>query len=357
MAETEKSDISGICGFATTTDGKGVVAFAEVQLSSESTSRRTKSAREAASEPPQSTRTDAAGRYDFRCEPGSYRVHCEALGQPPVSTDVLVEADETTQAEPLKLPLQLALYTYGDGNQRNQVSRAVAGQPLVIKFEAASYDDVGNIKWTIPLDARTIDSEHEVELVFSEAGKACIEATVVSKRHAPGAPRPEVRMKVEFIVSEPATQTIRGNVGVTLHRSASNPTLDQALWFAIRNRTHAISFDRYREFLNRVLRWEENSGLPEPIERRLRDLGSHLRGVTAYQALKIATEIFLLTRSGVRIGRDDYREIELKWLRRSRAPGCAGSGRRAGRAAQPVSRPSSPASLHLAGGGNGLPGI
>lgn len=37
MVETEKSDISGICGFATTTDGKGVVAFAEVQLSSEST--------------------------------------------------------------------------------------------------------------------------------------------------------------------------------------------------------------------------------------------------------------------------------------------------------------------------------
>jgi hypothetical protein len=32
------------------------------------------------------------------------------------------------------------------------------------------------------------------------------------------------------------------------YRAASDPTLDQALWVAIRNRTHAISFDRYRRF-------------------------------------------------------------------------------------------------------------
>jgi hypothetical protein len=50
---------------------------------------------------------------------------------------------------------------------------------------------------------------------------------------------------------------------------------------AIRNRTNAISFPRYREFINRVLRWEENDRFPEAIERRLKDLGTHLHGVGA----------------------------------------------------------------------------
>jgi hypothetical protein len=40
---------------------------------------------------------------------------------------------------------------------------------------------------------------------------------------------------------------------VTLQRSAAAPTNDQALWVAIRNRTDAISFDRYNKFINRVL--------------------------------------------------------------------------------------------------------
>jgi hypothetical protein len=35
------------------------------------------------------------------------------------------------------------------------------------------------------------------------------------------------------------------------YRTASDPTLDQALWVAIRNRTHAISFGRYRHLLDK----------------------------------------------------------------------------------------------------------
>jgi hypothetical protein len=35
-------------------------------------------------------------------------------------------------------------------------------------------------------------------------------------------------------------------------RTAAEPTLDQALWVTIRNRTHSISFQRYRTFSNRA---------------------------------------------------------------------------------------------------------
>jgi len=34
------------------------------------------------------------------------------------------------------------------------------------------------------------------------------------------------------------------------YRVRSSPTLDQAVWVAIRNRTHAISFERYGHFRN-----------------------------------------------------------------------------------------------------------
>ncbi len=43
------------------------------------------------------------------------------------------------------------------------------------------------------------------------------------------------------------------DASVTLQRSAAEPTNDQALWVAIRNRTDAISFDRYEAFINRLL--------------------------------------------------------------------------------------------------------
>src|SRR6266851_2270776 len=318
MADSEKTGASGICGFVTIAERKGVVANAEVHLFSESATRTRGKPRRPAGEPVQRTRTDATGRYQFQCEPGAYCVHCEAFGQAN-SVDQSVTHGEIAEAAVLELDLgfELALFTYGEGDQRNPVSRAVVGQPLIVCFQARNYGEIAKIKWITPLAAHAIESEHEVELVFSEAGKAIVEAIAVADWDAPASTRTEVRMSAALIVSEPATQTIRGNVGVTLHRSASHPTLDQALWAAIRNRTHAISFHRYREFLNRVLRWEEHEKLPEAIERRLRDLGAHRFGVTPWHALKIATEMFLLMECGVRIEHEDRRELESDALRDS----------------------------------------
>ena len=154
-----------------------------------------------------------------------------------------------------------------------------------------------------------------MELVFREAGKAIVEGIAIDDQALEtGAPAPEVRMSLAFNVSEATVQTIGGSVGVTLHRSATCPTLDQALWAAIRNRTQAISFHRFHHFLHRVLRWEEHEKLPEAIERRLRDLGAHRLGLTPWHALKRATEMFLLTETGVRISREHSHELELDAL-------------------------------------------
>src|SRR6266478_6459599 len=316
MAEPAKISATGICGYVTIADGKGAVANAEVQLFSESTTRTKGRARQPTGEPLQRTRTDTAGCYQFHCEPGDYLVLCEAFEQvksvdaPPVSQGQITEAPVLE----LEIGFALALYTYADGDERRRVSRGIVGQPLIVRFEAPDYGEIAKIKWLAPLSARAIESDHEVELVFREAGKAIVEAIAVEEWEAPTSDRPEVRMSVAFNVSEATVQTIGGSVGVTLHRSATCPTLDQALWAAIRNRTHAISFHRFRHFLHRVLRWEEHEKLPEAIERRLRDLGAHRLGVTPWHALKIATEMFLLMETGVRISREHSRELELDAL-------------------------------------------
>ena len=48
-------------------------------------------------------------------------------------------------------------------------------------------------------------------------------------------------------------QAVESPTKVSLQRSATQSTDDQALWSAIRNRTDAIGFNRYNEFINRVL--------------------------------------------------------------------------------------------------------
>lgn len=45
-----------------------------------------------------------------------------------------------------------------------------------------------------------------------------------------------------------------GDAGVGVERARRvDPTLDQALWIAIRNRTHAIGFARYSSFFHKRL--------------------------------------------------------------------------------------------------------
>ena len=128
-------------------------------------------------------------------------------------------------------------------------------------------------------------------------------------------------------------QAARGpkTVNAFLERAATTPTVDQALWSAIRNRTDAIDFDRYAAFIDRLLCKEDTyrrpldkgppacgeptlsphsgqnegrvaSGLGAPsIGERRTALGLQpsIYGIDAYQLLKIATQAFLLFETGV----------------------------------------------------------
>jgi hypothetical protein len=98
----------------------------------------------------------------------------------------------------------------------------------------------------------------------------------------------------------------RRDVSVTMRRALDLPTPDQLLWVAIRNRTNAISFNRYKRFIDEVICGEfdkldlgnESGELLKGLRTRA---AHHLHGMDAYILLKKATEIFLMHECGVRI--------------------------------------------------------
>lgn len=119
----------------------------------------------------------------------------------------------------------------------------------------------------------------------------------------------------------------RIQASVTLQRSAAGATDDQALWVAIRNRTDAISFDRYDKFIKRLLCPTApcftdpgaftDQGLAtcdpcssnEPAEQyggtsigAIRDnltIRPNIYGPDAYYLLKLAAQAFLIFESGI----------------------------------------------------------
>jgi hypothetical protein len=119
-------------------------------------------------------------------------------------------------------------------------------------------------------------------------------------------------------------QAAAGPTEVTLKRSSSPPTEDQALWTTIRNRTEAIGFQRYAAFIHYVL-CEPSEAEPSPapapvpgagtpggaqglpglpaIRDRMGELAGQVSvyGVHAYQLLKLATHAFLLFEGGVKV--------------------------------------------------------
>jgi hypothetical protein len=77
-----------------------------------------------------------------------------------------------------------------------------------------------------------------------------------------------------------------------------------ALWQAILNRTEAISFRQYREFIDRVLcppdgLSPDEAAVQNRLEARRELTVSELHGVDAYHLLRAATEAFLVLNAGV----------------------------------------------------------
>ena len=124
---------------------------------------------------------------------------------------------------------------------------------------------------------------------------------------------------------------------VQLQRSFAGPTADRPLWPAIRNRTAAIGFDRYKAFIDCVFCEGDSKGkkvfsdAEQHIIATVRHCLHHgadqpegrlsIYGPYAYSVLKLATQVFLTLESGVVIrdinqpGRPEIFEIKDERIR------------------------------------------
>src|SRR5882724_11055964 len=110
---------------------------------------------------------------------------------------------------------------------------------------------------------------------------------------------------------QPSVQSIAGNVGVTMHRTATAPTDDLAFWQGILNSTDRLSFNTYLRFMNMLFCGEDVSDLPDFEQQRFtrkRNLFTdELRpkrllpftDSDAYRVVKAATEAFVMLNCGI----------------------------------------------------------
>ncbi len=277
-----------------------------------------------------STRSGKDGFFSISADiPEGARVQCELFGNKYDAPLDVAKGQECEVSIDCGSLLDLSLLVEAEGGKCEQATVATAGKRLVVKAtlipesnRASSETSApeSEFRWKVRPEVRFSNPSLTDLAMIAPDGPAALEVelTVVDKRLAADAaafismstviPIQEVlKIGGDVAIKEVA---LPGPIGVRLHRTQSDPTLDQALWVAIRNRTHAISFNRYQDFMNRALLWEERAyqvpkgveqGTRDRIQRDLNELGTHLHGVKAYQTLKLLTEAFLLVECGVRI--------------------------------------------------------
>jgi hypothetical protein len=256
------------------------------------------------------TRTDAEGRFHFstKLDPKlTYYLEGRAFGLP-TGRVALQGSDRIDIQLDLNLGLRITPGQYArDGQTVEPAVHGRAGRCLVLTAESSAKSSV-EYKWHATGASITPLSKDgaTAEVMPQHAGQLRVTLQAMDPEGA------RASTAVEIAISEPEVQAISGKVAVSLERSASHHTLDQALWMAIRNRTRAISFQPYREFIDKVFGLAERESLGIPaLDRKIKDLGAHMHGVGAYHVLKLATEVFLLMECGVRIGIGREEDVRL----------------------------------------------
>jgi hypothetical protein len=257
------------------------------------------------------TLTDEEGRYEFKdLEEMTYNVYCKAFGVAATSEKVNVRSEKKVEVDlELDLDLDITLHVFtGNCDDVEDCTHAVAGSRILARAESPDpvKREIADYQFTAFPDGSVLktrsETPNDVEISFVEPGPKRIEVKAFDKTEADPKKRVYVVAFYETYASLPERQMIGGQLGVRLERTRVYPTRDQALWIAIRNRTRAIGFDRYRNFIDRVLQAEGEERLNNPrLERKLSELGTNLHGVAAYDVLKVATEAFLLLECGIRI--------------------------------------------------------
>jgi hypothetical protein len=273
--------------------------------------------------------SDSEGNFSFLVtDAATYTANSVAFNLPSNSPSQLVEAGKDWNIGDLKITTGLLLSTLDENMNPTQI--ATADRRLTVRPDKGQ-TNFQSVQWSLRPEVQSAQPNgDDLDLIVPHGiNQLYVEAIVTGQPvsiggtggYPTGAPtlpaRTSVPKTIPVLAAPIQNVTVAGKVavqepvGIRLLRTEVDPTLDQSLWVAIRNRTRAVSFSRYQDFMNRALRFEERSyevprGVENPgaqarIEKDLKELGTDLHGVRAYQTLKLLTETFLLLECGVRI--------------------------------------------------------
>jgi hypothetical protein len=258
------------------------------------------------------TFTNENGEYLFSEElpNNQYEINVHAFDVPSQRYPIPAGEAPVEHNIPLNLGIHIRTSPSDAGYSTGPVIAKV-GRSILANLDSNVLQSILRIQWDsssgvaiTPIS--NTDVPIEVLVGFSASGEFYLTAVVTAReQHFDSQAKLEKQAKVmtRFTgsVAQPDVNMIAGKVGVALQRASVQPTLDQALWVAIRNRTRAISFHRYSEFIDRIMCDEDSEISNEPrLKRQILELGTQMRGVGAYQLLKTATEVFLLMECGVK---------------------------------------------------------
>jgi hypothetical protein len=250
-------------------------------------------------------RTNPNGDFEIRAsvEPGDYCVRCTAFG---VTKDCPLHVEHRQQDYTAFLDIQLDLkvsflhYSETSGDAIPD-TYAVVGRSIVARLESSVEPHIGFSQWQDNSAARiTRTGKREAVVVPLQPERLRIAATIIEKGDHGGA---TATLSEELaVVEEVGTVGVRGDIGVgghlrvTMERTDSRRTPDEALWSAIHERCEAIGFERYQAHIRRVFELPNIGSFHGEISRKLDELGA--RGVGVYRVLRDVTELFVLLGCG-----------------------------------------------------------
>jgi Carboxypeptidase regulatory-like domain len=255
----------------------------------------------------QTLTTDSEGRYEIAVPPDSeatFRVRCEAFGKPGWTEGVTATKRGETYACDILIPLnfEITLKAYAEDETVVDCRSGTVGQRFLARLERVGKTN-HQYRWSVSPDANVTPSEDgcDAQIVPRLSGQMRITLSVMDSELA------TVSLQKEMSIADADVQMVGGRMNVRLERTASFPTLDQALWAAIRRQGESISFDRYRDFIDRVMAegYDFHTKMGNPLlDSRLPEVRSRRHGVQAYELLKVATQVFLLLNCGIRTRED-----------------------------------------------------
>jgi hypothetical protein len=280
-----------------------------------------------------STHTDANGYYGFKnLAPGIYHLRCDAFLPEPACPQVELKAGFVEKCDfnvAVGLRLSCKAPARADEQALVDCEQVTAGTPVTL---CAEYNKQPGRKQTIL--TWTSDQGRVVKMPDGDDGDRALLITAGAEGKVDVCARlsevksPSISAIASLAVLPAVPQPVSGQMGVTLQRTGVPATRDLGLWAAIRNRAKAVSFgghglrvnggieaaSGYQGFIDTILCGDEagpsNERHGDHLAPELRALSREWRqrpvyGMTAYELLKTATNVFLLWNCGVAIRPND----------------------------------------------------